>query len=101
MENTEVINVEEINDVMEPVVTEVAGTIENKTIGTIGGIAIGAVTTVGAAALWKFVIKPVVKKAKAKIEDKKRARKFCGAEVYDESNVTDVEFEEVEDSDNE
>ena len=101
MENTEVINVEEINEVMEPVVTEVAGTIENKTIGTVGGIAVGAIVTVGVVALWKFAIKPAGKKLMVKIKDKKRARELYNTSTYDESNVTDVEFKEVEDSDNE
>lgn len=100
MENTEVVNVEEI-EVMEPVVTEVAETAENNTIGTVGGIVVGAVAVAGAVALWKFAIKPGVKKLKAKIEDKKRARALRDARSGGEPNVTAVDFEEVIDSDNE
>ena len=100
MENTEVINVEEI-EVMEPVVTEVAETAENNTIGTVGGIVVGAVAVAGAVALWKFAIKPGVKKLKAKIEDKKRARELREARSSGEPIVTSVDFEEVKDSDNE
>ena len=100
MENTEVINVEEI-EVMEPVVTEVAETAENNTIGTVGGIVVGAVAVAGAVALWKFAIKPGVKKLKAKIEDKKRARELRDSRSSGEPIVTSVDFEEVKDSDNE
>jgi len=100
MENTEVVNVEEI-EVMEPVVTEVAETAENNTIGTIGGIVVGAVAVAGAVALWKFAIKPGVKKLKAKIEDKKRARALRDASPSGEPNVTAVDFKEVINSDNE
>lgn len=73
MENTEVMNVEEI-EVIEPVIAEVEEAAENTSIGAVGGFVAGAIVAVGAVALWKFAIKPGAKKIKAKIEEKKRAR---------------------------
>lgn len=105
MENTEVMNIEETTEVVEPVVTEVAETVEtveDNKIGTAGIIAAGVVvagTIAGAIVLWKKVIKPGVKKLKAKIEDKQRARALHDEGTGVESNVTTVDFEEVEDSD--
>lgn len=98
MESTEVMNIEETTEVMEPVVTEVVETTENNTIGVIGGMVIGGLAVSGAIALWKFVIKPGVKKLKAKREEKKRSRALHNEETGEESNVTTVDFEEVDDS---
>lgn len=98
MENTEVMNIEEIK-VLEPVVTEVAETANDNSIGAVGGFVVGAFAIAGAVALWKFAIKPGTKKIKAKIEDRKRSHMLRDARPSDETaNVTTVDFEEVENS---
>lgn len=100
MENTEVMNIEETTEVMEPVVTEVAETSEKViNVGSIGLIAAGMVVSAGVAlALWKFAIKPGVKKLESKWMNKKRAHASHNEETGEESNVTTVDFEEVKDS---
>lgn len=102
MENTEVMNVEEI-EVIEPVIAEVEEeAAENTSIGAVGGFVAGAIVAVGAVALWKFAIKPGAMKIKAKIEEKKCARDLRKARPSDDDVcVTTVDFEEVEESDNE
>lgn len=101
MENTEVMNVEEI-EVLEPVITEVTEAANDKSVGAVGNFVAGAIAVAGAVALWKFAIKPGTEKIKAKIEEKKLARKLCNARPSGETgNVATVDFEEVEDSNDE
>ena len=100
MENTEVMNVEEI-EVIEPVIAEVEEAAENTSIGAVGGFIAGAVVAVGAVVLWKVAIKPAATYVKAQIKEKKRLRDLRKARPDDDAHVTTVDFEEVEESDNE
>lgn len=101
MENTDVMNIEETTEVVEPVVTEVVETSEKViNAGSIGLIAAGLVVSAGVAlALWKFAIKPGVKKLESKWMNKKRVHAPYNEQAGEESNVTTVDFEEVDDSD--
>lgn len=101
MENTEVMKVEEI-EVMEPVVTEVAEATTDNSSGAKVGFVVGTLAVAGGMLLWKFAIKPTAKKIKAKIEQQKKLEQsLSSVRSVDDTQVTTVDFEEVENSDDE
>ncbi len=102
MENMEVINVEEMG--VEPISTGVAEAVSNDGIGVAGGFVAGVVATAVAVVATKYVIKPVTKRIASWITSKKRKHKtvqVVDIPVEETANVTTVDFNEVEDTENE